>query len=249
MCFHTPVLSLILRILGVQALAQLGRRLSSPTARTISSLALIATNLLPILAVLHGSAGAGDVFVVYWLENVIMWAMAAVKIATASGRDAPEPGKPQVPDSLHVVGRIGLALFFTVHFGLFTLVHGVFTFILVGMTGGLHAGRGYWVVVIGAMLASHLLSLGLNWFGRGERTVVTAQGAMVMPYPRMIVLHVAVIGAFFLMARGLEGPFGGGAPADSTWPVVLLCVLKTAVDLALHLRERFASQRALAATG
>ncbi len=51
---------------------------------------------------------------------------------------------------------------------------------------------------------------------------------MMRPYGRIIVLHIAIIfGGFLTMALG-----------DPTWMLVILILLKTLVDLAMHGRER-----------
>lgn len=216
-----------LRFLGIGLIAQVGTRLPNRTARTLSSLALIVANLLPLWAVARGTLGVGDVFVIYWLENVVVWFTTTFKILTARGGAEPAGG---------LNSRAALAAFFAFHFGIFTVVHGGFSLTIAFMTGGFQGGLGYWILAVGFMLASHLISLGLNWFGQGERNVVTPNGAMAMPYPRMLVLHGAVIGAFFF----LIGP--DGEPTRGVGAVVLLCGLKTAVDLAFHLRERFAAR-------
>lgn len=212
-------MNLLLRVLGLNVLAHVGTRLSNPAARTASSLALIAANLLPLWGVLTGALGLGDVFVLYWAENVVVWFTTTLKILTA------REGASAV-----------LAGFFALHFGLFTLVHGVFSFVLAGVSGGFRGEPWTWILVLAAMLASHLFSLGLNWFGRGERNVVSPHRAMMGPYPRMLVLHIAVLGGFFLV-------LGSDGDDRSTAAVALLCVLKTVVDLGLHLRERFASRQ------
>jgi hypothetical protein len=194
-------------------LAHVGTRLPNSAARTVSSLALIAANLLPVKAVIDGSLGLGDVFVLYWLENVIVYLATIVKLLTAEK------------------GEDGLAGFFAVHYGIFTFVHGVFAFILAGFTGWFRGGWFYWVVVLGALLASHLISLGLNWFGRGEYRVVAAGRVVALPYPRMLAMHGAVIAGFFLVLQ----PNGA---QNSVKAVAVLCVAKTVIDLAFHLLER-----------
>lgn len=194
-------------------LAHVGTRLPSSVARTLSSLALIAANLLPVKAVMDGSLGLGDVFVLYWLENVIVYLATIVKLLTAE------------------MGERGLAGFFAVHYGIFTLVHGVFALILAGFTGWFRGGWFYWVVVLGALLASHLISIGLNWFGRGEYRVASAGRVMALPYPRMLVMHGAVIAGFFLVLQ----PNGA---QNSVKAVAVLCVAKTVIDLAFHIVER-----------
>jgi len=212
----------LLRILGIAVLARLAARLPERTARWASAAVLVLANLIPVYGVLQGWLAMGDVFIIYWLENVVVWATSIVKIATAQ------------PDAkgLHPVAA---ALFFTVHYGIFTVVHGVFTFVFAGMAGTIAtwADR-LWVLAF--IAASHLWSLLWNWFARGERHWVTVQQAMAAPYPRMVVLHVSIIGTgFLLVGRGLgEGNVEASA---QVWPVVLLCGLKTALDLTLHLRS------------
>ena len=226
-------MNVLLRILGLNVLAHVGSRLPSRTARTITSIVLIAANLLPLLAVLTGAAGVGDVFVVYWFENVVVWFTTTIKILTARGTDeSSERG-------VQLWGNVLVAAFFTFHFGLFTFVHGVFSFTLARLTGGLTGEPRTWLLLMLAITASHLISLGLNWFGQGERNVATVRRAVAMPYPRMVVLHVSVLAAFFLLI-GFGRP--DGAP-EAVAPVALLCCLKTALDVAFHLRERAANRR------
>jgi hypothetical protein len=136
------------------------------------------------------------------------------------------------------------AAFFAFHFGMFTLVHGFFSFTLAALTGGFSGGPRTWFLLLVAILASHLVSLGLNWFGQGEREVVSARRAMAMPYPRMLVLHVSVLGGFFILL-GLGRPDGA---FDEVAPVALLCGLKTLVDVVFHVRERLANRHPLGGT-
>jgi hypothetical protein len=225
--------NVVLRILGLNVLAHVGSRLPSRAARTTTSIILIAANLLPLLAVLNGAAGLGDVFVVYWFENVVVWFTTTIKILTARGADESQARKVQMS------GNVLVAAFFTFHFGLFTLVHGVFSFTLARLTGGLTGEPSTWLLLMLAILVSHLISLGLNWFGQGERDAATVRRAMAMPYPRMLVLHVSVLAAFFLLLG--FGDMDGANEAVA--PVALLCGLKTALDVAFHLRERAANRR------
>ncbi len=217
--------NLVLRLLGLNLLSHVGTRLSNPAARTTSSLALILANLLPLLGVLNGELGLGDVFVLYWAENVVFWGTTTIRILTAGGGESPSSDVPATRSNPFLAG------FFAMHFGIFTVVHGVFAITLALLSGGFTGSAWSWALVLGAMLASHLVSLGLNWFGRDERLGVTAEKAMFAPYPRMVVLHVAVIAAFALvLATGNK---------HSVTAVALLCGMKAVVDLALHLRERF----------
>lgn len=222
---------LLLRLMGLGAVVRAGSSLPPGVPRVVSSALLVVANLVPVWGVLQGDLGVGDVFVLYWVENVAVWLVTIVKIATAQQPEDPTRftmtmnGRRVPPDPRVMAG------FFAFHYGLFTVVHGVFAFVLASATGGFTGSAGFWVVSVLVLVMSHVLSLALHWFGRAERAHARASRTMLLPYPRMVVLHLSVIGAFFL----LGGP--GGRPAESIGPVVLLCGLKTLVDLGFHLRE------------
>ena len=204
---------LLLRVLGVNLLAQFGSRLPSAVVRTITSILLIVANLLPIQAVMNGSLGLGDVFVLYWIENVFVYLATIVRLLNVQPRDE------------------FMASFFPIHYGIFTFVHGVFAFVFAGMTGWFIGGSFYWVVVVAAMLISQVLSLGLNWFGRGEYRVASPSRVAFAPYPRMLAMHGAIIaGALFV--------FGLHPSRHSVLAVAILCGAKTLIDLTFHLVER-----------
>jgi hypothetical protein len=205
-------------------------------APLLSSAWLVLGNLLPLWAVWAGHMSVGDVFVVYWIENVAVWAITIAKVGTARGTGTPGGGtftlngKPVDPASTGP-----LAFFFALHYGIFTLVHGVFAFVMAFQIGGdLHPTS--WMLAGLALALSHLGSLWINWFGEGERWQVSAVSAMWQPYPRMLVLHVGILVGFTLVPESV-GP-GGASGFEQLGPALVLLGLKTVVDLALHLRER-----------
>lgn len=85
-----------------------------------------------------------------------------------------------------------------------------------------------------------------TWFGpEGRRRTVSPSRAMGQPYPRIVVLHLAVLGAFALVLGGAGG--AGGEPGwlgtltgllppawreDGVVAVALLLAVKTVVDVA-----------------
>lgn len=227
----------LLRILGVEVMAELGRRLPGRWARILSALMLVGANLLPIWAVLEGRLGMGDVLLIYWFENLVIWFTTTVRILTTTRKRSSEAfGKPlfaaqaRLEEKSWVTGDASLAFFFALHFGIFTLVHGIFSLVLAGMAG-VHGSPLDWIATIGAILLSHAFSLGLNWFGRGERSRVSAGWAMAAPYPRMLALHLAVILGFFF----LGGP--DGRTSNDLGAVAVLMGAKTILDLLFHLAE------------
>jgi hypothetical protein len=142
--------------------------------------------------------------------------------------------------------KLFLIPFFVVHYGMFCAVHGVFVMVLLGgdqslkagggMSGGpIEGGRilvekvlgggGFWFVL--ALLASHLFSFFVNYIGKGEYRKTVVPQLMFTPYPRIVVLHLAILfGAFLVMALG-----------SSLFLVMILVVGKILIDLGLHLRS------------
>jgi len=80
--------------------------------------------------------------------------------------------------------------------------------------------------VIG-LLASHGISFVQNYILGGEREEVTIGKLMTLPYRRIALLHVAIL--------------AGGVPVlllDSPLALlIILVVLKTTLDVILHVRE------------
>ena len=198
---------------------------SSPIAIVL----LVAANLVPLGGVLIFDWDVRTVLVMYWLENGIVGALNVVRILAAQGHD--QSGQASA------AAKVGLAAFFTVHYGIFWVVHGVFVMVLTN-SGGLLGGFQTPLDVVAAdpqillgalaLLASHLASLLFNYFGRGEYKRVSPASQMFLPYVRVFVLHFTIVLGGFLV-------IGLGQPAGL---VALLVLFKTVFDLGLHLVER-----------
>lgn len=257
-------MGVLLRVLGLQALAALVGTMPARAARTLTLVMLVGANLFPLVALLQGAWQAGDVLVTYWLENVAVGIWQLVKLATAQGpnpvpADASGAAVPpgSIPATLNgrpiqlsaSVARLVVSGFFAVHYGMFTLVHGVFTFMLAHRSGISGSVRSFAVVFL-VLLLSHGLSTAIYWFARGERHTHGLAATMKGPYGRIVVLHLAVLGSSFLLlgatsSRGLAGTqpgdLGALTPTPSVLPGVLLIALKTALDAGLHLRTHRSS--------
>ncbi|HTK44627.1 MAG TPA: DUF6498-containing protein [Patescibacteria group bacterium] len=158
------------------------------------------------------------------------------------------------------VGHALLALFFLVHYGMFWFVHGIFVFAMPHFFGAGGAscidarpsfpafpsfpeipvgprvcaspfGDVVWSNVTIAAIAlflSHGASFLLNYVGKREYLATSPTRQMAAPYGRVVVLHLTILFGAFAIAFI-------GAPVAA---LVILVVLKTALDLRLHLRER-----------
>jgi hypothetical protein len=185
----------------------------------VSSAALIAANLIPLVGVLAGGWRVFDVLLLFWAENVAIGVFNVLRMLVVARRGER--------------GAAGLAAFFAVHYGIFTIVHGVFLVTLFGppadspMPAFAALAAPALALPLAALVASHGVSFLANFILGGEADRVTAGALMTAPYGRVVALHVAII-------------FGGFAAAASGAPMLalaLLVALKIAVDLAAHVAE------------
>ena len=185
---------------------------------------------------------AGNVFILFWVENAIIGLIGVVRIVTARGTGGKRPnltvnGRPVHP------GPVGLALFFCLHYGLFCLVHAVFTG-FVAYSLGVEATFWFLGLPIVLIMIRYAVELSTVWFGAGQRDVVSPAQAMTQPYPRIIVLHVAVLIAFAVTLRQQSGGSVDIAPSlqpitdwlgalagQDVWLVLLLIGLQTIADV------------------
>ena len=237
-------------------------RLAQASSSTTSLILLIAFNLVPLLGVLFWGWNVATLLVLYWAENGIIGLLNVPKMLLARGPDVPSQGFARA-SSRSGVGRIALVPFFLVHYGIFWVVHGIFVLTLpffVGMRSSIDrvidagatppvpgasfdplfpsellggravtSGPDLGAVAFGVigLAISHGVSFAVNFLGRREYLGISPAAQMFAPYGRLIILHVTIIvGA--IVSLSLGSPIGA---------IVVLVLLKTAVDLALHRRE------------
>jgi hypothetical protein len=127
---------------------------------------------------------------------------------------------------------------------MFWAVHGLFVFVLFGGSGSLFSGTGdpfarelpaWWTLAAASLFLSHGVSFVTNFLGKREYLAVSPSGQMGEPYSRVVVLHVTILASGFLIEIL-------GTPLAA---LVLLVVLKTAIDLRAHLKEHRKAERRL----
>ncbi len=212
---------------------------------------LIITNLIPLVGVLWLGWSLLLILALYWAENGVVGVINVLKIMTARGENSTATvrwrmnGKP-----IDQVSRLGMAGFFALHYGIFWVVHGVFVFtfipVMTGMTmsGGFGPGFVFITGPVGppglpgvdasvfafgvvGLAISHAVSFWMNYLGRGEYRILSPAVVMMQPYGRLVIMHLTIlVGAFVSISIGT--PFGS---------LLVLVVLKTALDLAFHLRQ------------
>lgn len=222
---------------------------------TNSAYIIIAANLLPLLMTMGGAWSLNEILPLYWSESAIIGFFTLLKIVSAGGpvvklskrNDPSAENNPQdiIPggaySALAIGAKIFIAGFFTVHFGLFMFVHGVFLFGFV--LQGMHLGKAtvdpmspalwlhyLWSVKWGilSLFVGHAVSFFMNYLGAGEYRNARPDQCMQQPYPRVIVMHLTILlGAFVSTVMPAAGPV-----------LVIFVAAKILADVHAHLKER-----------
>ena len=210
-----------------------------------SALVLIAANLVPIWGVMFLHWSVFSVVFLFWLENVAIGIFNVLKMLTVGiiggAQEAPMGVVgSRVWRAVRLGGALFMAGFFTVHYGGFCFVHGIF---VVGMLGGGFQSGGPEKMLMESvanvfssdlgvaaaiLFCSHAFSFVSNFLVRREYTKTTVDSLMIGPYGRIVVLHMAI----------LLGAFISVALKSNAGVLVLLVALKVLLDLRFHLKER-----------
>lgn len=164
-------------------------------------------DVVPVYGVLVLGWGAVPLVFLYWLENLVIGGVTVLRMLAA--------GSVAGPAGLLAAGF--LSVFFTFHYGLFCFVHGVFLMSFAAMGAGADPGFPGPVELIGfalqsgpgmgmfiALIAAYNLAIFVvDDLLRGEAANGTTRQAMMAPYGRVVVLHIAIFaGAGGLIALG-----------------------------------------------
>jgi hypothetical protein len=204
-------------------------------SRWFTPAVLVLFNLIPLAGVFLWAWDAGAIVMLYWAENLIIGAMTLIRML----RKSPLRG---LFDSL----------FFSVHYGGFCAAHGMlagalfgwpteaamddlswpFIFVFVEMLYRVigvvfSTAPQAWIWAFWGVALSHTISFIYHDLMRGEGNDKSRRDIMFSPYPRIIVLHIAVIlGGILVQSMGTP-----------VWLLVVLIALKIGLDVGLHRRQ------------
>ncbi|OYN88615.1 DUF6498-containing protein [Parenemella sanctibonifatiensis] len=155
-----------------------------PRTRQLATIGgIIALALVQAAGVLLWGWPVGNVLVMFWVENVIICVFALVQATSATRRQQ---------------GTSRGAWFRPLNYLFFCFVHGIFTAILAWRLG-VDLGA----MTLGLPLALLVIRYGVEiagWAASDEKP--TAEQAARYPAPRVVVLHVSIIVAWWLMVSG-----------------------------------------------
>ncbi len=207
---------------------------------------LLAGNLLPLYGALFGGWSVLSILQVYWAENVIVGVLTVFEMFTVAAAGGA---------LWRALGALPSVVFFCVHYGMFTFVHGIFIYALFGSGPFAHArvshnsdlqqlylpflpGQPLFFAAV-AILLAHLNAFRANFIGAGEYRTLSIQKVMFHPYGRVVLLHVVLLLGGFLAQR----------TGSNIAVLALLVTIKTASDLVLYRRYRAAAAARAAPAG
>ncbi|MFA4817798.1 MAG: DUF6498-containing protein [Parcubacteria group bacterium] len=190
---------------------------------TPSAIILIVVNFIPLVGVLFFGWSLFAILFLYWLENWVVGLFNVFRMAKAQGTTVRT--NTEINNVLaNKYSKVTLIPFFILHYGMFTLIHGVFVFAVFGPPD-----IPFWsMITAGASLfVSHTVSYFSNFIGKGEYKNISPDALFGQPYKRIVIMHLTILAGGFLV-KGL------GAPIMA---LVVMIILKTAIDLFSHFKE------------
>ena len=173
-----------------------------------SIISLLLSNLAVVYGVIFFDWNLANLIFLFWFENIIIGFYTAIKILSTKS---------------NLIAKIFLLIFFAMHFGLFTFVHGTFLAVFFGKQFVFSASL---FIGIASMFLSHGVSLFTHYIRPKKYLTAHPVILMMKPYPRIIVVHLTILfsGIFMLMNQTVV-------------PLIIFTLLKSIVDLASHLLE------------
>ena len=175
------------------------------TYRDPISWAILLVDLFPIYAVFQFGWDATSLVFLYWLENLIIGGVTLLRMFAASVNGGP----------LGAVSMFFFGPFFTVHYGMFCFVHGIFLAVFASATAGGMGDTAFvdpvslvgfalstgdqMMLFIFVIIALQLLLFIRDFLIAGEFRETAVPDEMMKPYGRIIVLHVALFVGFGVM--------------------------------------------------
>lgn len=184
----------------------------------VSLLAIVAANLVPLVMVLLGRWGVGEVLLLYWLETGIVGAFTILKVLFAS---APVPAHKQLTmDQVFkapsaktlpllvadwgLAGKLLLSVFFAFPYVMFMIFQGLILYIYLAIVGGYG-----WPLLevkwgLAALFAGHAVAFIVDYLAGGDFRRVGPGDCVVTPYHRLVVMQLVLAGGAW-MSHSLGG--------------------------------------------
>jgi hypothetical protein len=203
-----------------------------------SSISLIFVNLVPLFGAIFLGWDLTTLLIIYWTENIAIGFWNILKLLKAprvndknnkyhfSIEDSSKEQIERINNPANIgITRLFFAMFFFVHYGIFTIVHGAFI-----LTIGIQTSNDFLMYLPGVLFTfllifiSHGISYFTNYIGNKEYENTSLAELMIKPYKRIFITHFVVFIVFILLKDS----------GNSILPAIILIVVKTIGDLIFH---------------
>jgi len=213
----------------------------------VSLIFITAANSIPVIGVIFLKWNPFMILFIYWGESLIIGFFNLLKMFISGMIKNHKFFRSRFRETA------GLCAFFTVHYGMFMLVHGIFIFVFMLLSvsmdmkksggnfnpftaaGFLFPGRMSAIdllesefTAVMALFISHAVSFYIYFIRTGEYNFTEAGTYMMRPYKRIVIMHMTIIfGAFALFISGFK----------SALFIIVWIGLKIFFDLKIHVSE------------
>jgi hypothetical protein len=203
-------------------LAAHGREMADEASHDSSLVVLVIANVVVLAIAYFTHMSLRSLLFVYWMQSVVIGVTHVIRVLSLQ-RFSTEGFRPEAPGEMNFATQHAMAAFFVMHYGGFHLAY--FSFLVrdreaAGQPLLAGAGGSYALCAL-IFTINHAFSLARNVKSDAAGTPSLAT-LMVLPYARIVPMHVMVLGGAFLMA------------GTSTFALFAFGLLKTIADVLTH---------------
>lgn len=193
---------------------------------TKSTVAILITNIIPLIGVLFLKWNVTALVILYWIENIIIGFYTILKIVKSSNTKIPTKHgiKTATQKEMNKI-KLFVVPFFIFHYSIFMIGHFFFiNFLLKPQNIPIW---GYFIPFL-SMIISHTISYKEEYLHNKEYMNIDPVNQMFKPYKRIIIMHVVIILSTLIVIILLD-PF-----KSTIIPGFILIFVKTCADFLSH---------------
>lgn len=200
--------------------------------KKLIALLLFLANLYPIIGFYYQGWDILEIFKIYWLENFIFGFFNILMMITSA------------KEKLSYYHKQFVIIFFTIHYGSFTLAQGSFVLYILGISSykELFYDDSSVFIALFFIFLAHLISFIKNYIGNGEYLKTKISDLLFRPYNRIVVVHITILFTNFAFVIGImllneSFDYKNHINLLKTATPIVLVFIKSLMDLKKHLRE------------